>query len=438
MTNRPIRGVLGRHMHRIGVLFAGGVALAVASGCAGLDRSARSADASRERLQSLVAGSEGVPAAGVVVARIDRAGRERALAVGCARFAADGIACERALTLDDKMRVASVSKLFVAVGVLQLVDAGRLDLDSDVSVLLGFPLRNPAYPQSAITVRQLLSHTSTLRDGERYNIAPPGTLCDLLADAGRFEPAHAPGKHFHYSNINFGVLGALIERASGERFDLYMRRSVLAPAGIAAGYNWSGLASLPLSNVAVLYRRRAPDSEVWDPSGVWQAQVDSFAANVREPTVPDGYTLGSNPTLFSPQGGLRIAPIDVARLVRMLFAGNGQANKSVKLSDESRALLCKPVFSAGGSSVTGDDEGGSYSAFGTGAQPKSIAGHAWCGHFAEAYGLKGGALYDAKRGETLVYFVTGYGGEPPVGDKRYPGLDALEAAAFDTALAMQP
>jgi hypothetical protein len=94
------------------------------------------------------------------------------------------------------------------------------------------------------------------------------------------------------------------------------------------------------------------------------------------------------------------------------------------------------VFGDPASTVSGDTEGGLYTAFGVGAQPKSIANRAWCGHFAEAYGLKGGALHDTASGETLVYFVTGYAAAPPPGDQRYPGLDALEAAAFDIALGL--
>jgi CubicO group peptidase (beta-lactamase class C family) len=395
----------------------------------------------REALGKVVSGSEGVAVAGVVVVRRDAKGRERALAQGCAEFAPDGGACARPLAVDMRMRVASVSKFFVAVGALQLVDAGKLDLDADVSTVLGYELRNPAHPTSAITLRQLLAHTSTLRDAERYNIAPPGSLRDLLADAGRFEPAHAPGRHFNYANINFGVIGALIERASGQRFDRFMNENVLAPAGIRAGFNWSGIETTPRAQVVTLYRKRPPDAEVWEPTGPWRAQVDAFEVTARAPSVPNDYVLGLNPTLFSPQGGLRISAKDVARFIDLTLGAGARAKRGaprVDLKPATRAVLCRPVFDASlaaqPGAVTGNDEGAFYTAFGVGAQPKPIAGRLWCGHFAEAYGLKGGALYDARRRETLVYFVTGYGDDPPLGDKRYPGLDAVEAAAFDAAL----
>src|SRR4051794_22772706 len=65
----------------------------------------------------------------------------------------------RRLTVDDPVRIASVSKLVVALGVMRLAEERRLDLDRDVSDYLGWRLRNPAFPDRPITLRLLLSHT---------------------------------------------------------------------------------------------------------------------------------------------------------------------------------------------------------------------------------------------------------------------------------------
>ena len=68
---------------------------------------------------------------------------------------ADGVAdpqSGRRVTVDDPVRVASISKLVVAVGVMELVEAGKLDLDGDVSRWLGWRLRNPAFPDRPITL----------------------------------------------------------------------------------------------------------------------------------------------------------------------------------------------------------------------------------------------------------------------------------------------
>src|SRR5690242_14123245 len=79
---------------------------------------------------------------------------------------AEGIADPRSgrmVTPDDPVRVASVSKLVATIGVMKLVEAGKLDLDSDVSRWLGWALRNPAFPDRPVTLREILSHTSSVR-----------------------------------------------------------------------------------------------------------------------------------------------------------------------------------------------------------------------------------------------------------------------------------
>ena len=68
----------------------------------------------------------------------------------------------RSVTPDDPVRIASISKLVVAIGVMRLVEQGKLNLDADVSRNLGWQLRNPAFPDRPITLRQLLSHTSSV------------------------------------------------------------------------------------------------------------------------------------------------------------------------------------------------------------------------------------------------------------------------------------
>ena len=76
-------------------------------------------------------------------------------------------------TGDTKYRIASISKLITAAGVWQLIEQGLVDPDADVSSYLGFSLRNPHYPDTPITVKMLMSHTSSIRDGGKpgsYNI----------------------------------------------------------------------------------------------------------------------------------------------------------------------------------------------------------------------------------------------------------------------------
>ena len=102
----------------------------------------------------------------------------------------------RLLTADDPVRIASISKLVVGLGVMRLVESGVLDLDRDVSAWLGWSLRHPAYPDIPITLRLLLSHRSSLTDAAGYVIPYDAALQDKLGEPGAWDAEHAPGRFF--------------------------------------------------------------------------------------------------------------------------------------------------------------------------------------------------------------------------------------------------
>ena len=145
----------------------------------------------------------------------------------------------RRATPDDPVRIASVSKLVVAIGVMRLVEQGVLDLNADASHTLGWPLRNPAFPDQPVSLAMLLSHTSSLRDGEdKYVIPLGGSLKQALADPSVWDARHPPGEsYFAYSNFNFPVVASVMETATGERFDRLLKRLVLDPMKLGACFN---------------------------------------------------------------------------------------------------------------------------------------------------------------------------------------------------------
>ena len=93
---------------------------------------------------------------------------------------------QKPITRYTKLRVASVSKMFTMFTIMQLVDEGKIDLDTDVSEYLGFRLRNPNFPDMPITVRMLASHTSTLRDGKIYSLPPQYSIEEFFKPSGKF------------------------------------------------------------------------------------------------------------------------------------------------------------------------------------------------------------------------------------------------------------
>lgn len=135
-------------------------------------------------------------------------------------------------------QAASVAKAFTATAVLQLRDAGRLDLEDAVATHL------PGFPWRGITVRHLLNHTSGLPDLELFEAAvakDPGLVVkaeDLVPALRAWDrPLRSePGEAFRYSNINYQLLARIVERASRQAFPDYMREHVFRPAGMQETY----------------------------------------------------------------------------------------------------------------------------------------------------------------------------------------------------------
>lgn len=133
------------------------------------------------------------------------------------------------LTPTTPASVGSLSKSFTAFAVLQLVDQGRLDLDSPVvDHLPGFTVRG-ADP-GVITVRMLLSHTSGLPNPTL--VATTGSLADDVAAISELSVSSPPGTSYAYSNLNYRTLALLVEVLSGQPFDSYLRDHVFEPLGM--------------------------------------------------------------------------------------------------------------------------------------------------------------------------------------------------------------
>ena len=361
----------------------------------------------------------------------DRAGERGSFVEGFADPTAG-----RALTIDDPVRVASVSKLVVAVGVMKLVEQGKLDLDGDASAWLGWSLRNPAFPERPVSLRQLLSHTSSVRDhDDQYAIPLGGSVRAEMEKAASWDSAHGPGDgYFTYSNMNFPIIASIVERVTGERFDLWMRREVLEPLQIDACYNWPACSDAAVSRAIVLMQDGKP---VRDDLGGKRPDCPVF---VRDGDSCDlsRWRPGENGALFSPQGGLRISARGLARIGRLLLGG-GELDGVRLLSPQSVDALLTPVWVFDG--ANGDTDHGFYCSYGLASQriPTRAAGcrddpvgngRTRVGHAGDAYGLRSGVWMDRARGTGVAFFVTGLSADPPRGDSAFR---AAEEAAFRRA-----
>jgi CubicO group peptidase (beta-lactamase class C family) len=139
------------------------------------------------------------------------------------------------MTPETRFDLASVSKMFTAVAIAQLVERGKLKYSDRIAQYVPDWLS----PESrAITIDQLLTHTSGLgdyltpvmedRSGHSYR-----NLSDYEEIARHDVPVFPPGTGFQYSNTGYLLLGAVIEKITGEPYDVWVRKNVFEPAGMA-------------------------------------------------------------------------------------------------------------------------------------------------------------------------------------------------------------
>ena len=207
------------------------------------------------------------------------------------------------LRTDHIFRIASISKSFTATSLMQQVEAGRVSLQDDVSTLAGFPVRNPLYPDRVITLEMLLSHRSSINDSQGYfslDAIDPSKNPSWKDGYNKY----APGEGYLYCNLNYNLAGAILERLSGERFDLYVKRHILEPLGLYGGYC---VDSLDGGRFARIYEYRT-DSGRFNPSPA--------AYNPRSAEIA-AYERGRSTPVFSPTGGMKISAGDLARYMVM-------------------------------------------------------------------------------------------------------------------------
>jgi CubicO group peptidase (beta-lactamase class C family) len=241
------------------------------------------------------------------------------------------VATRTPIARDSIVRLCSMTKLITSTAVLMLMEDGRLKLDDPVEkflpalkdrkVLVGGTADAPELvpAQRPVTIRDLLSHTSGycyefLAPGEplrelyhRAEISKARDFDDYVARVARVPLVAQPGTEFHYS-ISTDLLGAVVEKASGQPFDEFLQQRIFAPLGLRDTGFW--VPDEKLSRVAKVHARDASGKLIIDPGFAQQP------ANAK-PAVPSG------------GGGLFSTAADYARFAQMLL--NGGELDSVRL-----------------------------------------------------------------------------------------------------------
>jgi CubicO group peptidase (beta-lactamase class C family) len=175
------------------------------------------------------------------------------------------------MTNNTILNIASISKTITATAIMQLWEQGKLELEEDINIYLGFDVRNPNYPEIPITIKQLLTHTSSIADGSAIKIGykcgdPQISLNEWIENyflpSGEFynekENFHnnKPDSLREYSNMGFGLLGLIVEEVSGKPFNKYVDENIFEPLNM----NDSGyfLSEVDSSKLATTYMYLGP------------------------------------------------------------------------------------------------------------------------------------------------------------------------------------
>ena len=284
------------------------------------------------------------------------------------------------LTDDCIFRIASISKSFSATSIMQLVEANKLSLNDDVSKLVGFSIRNPKYPEIVITLRMLLSHLSSINDSQGYfsldSINP-----SINPNWKKCYNDYEPGKGYEYCNLNFNMAGSIIEKVSGERFDLYVKRHILDPLKLYGGYC---VDSLDKSRFATIYEYNVDSSRFYVSPNAYAPRSKEIA----------NYVMGYTTPIFSPTGGMKISATDLAKY--MLMHSNFGKYGGTRIISKRSAREMQTKLS--------EEEG-----YGLALETteKMIPGKTVKGHTGSAYGLFSAMFFHPKEKFGIVVISNG-------------------------------
>ena len=304
-------------------------------------------------------------------------------------------------------RVASISKLVTTLGVMRLVEDGQLELDRDVGDYLGWKLRNPHFPEAKITLRMLLSHTSSLRDDADY-FWPEGHRIRDKIEGKAWSSDAPPGAQFSYANLPWGLIGTVMEKVTGERFDRLMHRLVIGPLGLSGGYSPAHMSPEQVRRIATLYRKGVP-------------QVDDYSKEAPAPRAGPSYVPGENGTLFAPQGGLRASAADLGRVMRMLMQRGELDGKRFLKAETVEVILSRQWTRQDGKPDRfhawglGNQHFLDVSGAGFGDRLVEGGGFTAVGHHGDAYGLTGIFAFDPRTKNGIIFLTGGPGFDPRPG-----------------------
>lgn len=324
---------------------------------------------------------------------LDNNGNSEIVSVGCANLEKKTL-----LHKDSIFRIASISKIIVAIGVLKLYEDGLVDLDEDLSKYLGFTVRNPLYPNDLITLRMLLTQTSSIIDDGIYDNGVykgyDGSNCtdeyipliELLTPKSKhFYKGYSefkPGTTFIYSNLGCGILACVCEKVTNKYFPEYIKEVLLNKLDIKSGFRLEDIAEI--DNLVGHYLYENNQFKLYrDYSSFKEVQCLK-------------YPLGDN--YRGVAGGLYISAPNLAKIMSMLM--NKGIYKNVKILKESTVIEMEKVQWEGVPTDPTYRKKGLQMIIMDQFTKEPLKGH-----FGNAYGLRSFMLYNSNGG--IIFLCNG-------------------------------
>lgn len=343
----------------------------------------------------------------------------------------------RPVEANDPVRIASISKLIMALTALRLMDEGKVDLSRDVSEYLGWSMRWPHRPDRPVSLARLLSHRAGLSDKAGY-IIPLGTSLEAkFADLAAWRDVEERERsEFDYANLGSPLVATVLEAASGERYDRLVERLVFAPLGVKACLNWIGCDADMQARAVTLYRDTGEIARD-GPEDLPPACTIPVAEGT--PCDLDFYVPGTNASIFSPQGGVRIGMVDLAKIGQALLALDHDRFLSSRAGEVWIYTMIEAANHMPREQRSPDFCGYGLGAYGMVDAPPCkddlfMDGRERIGHGGEAYGLRSGLWFSFDSGQGYAYFTTEV--PPPVGEVETASADPRETALIQRALDM--
>lgn len=317
--------------------------------------------------------SEKYGATGVQVAVIEQGKVTDAFVYGWATYQ------EEKMTVDHKVRVASVSKVILGITAMLLQEDGIVDLDEDFGVYWGSTAKNPNYPDHVISLRDIMHHTSSILC---YGDSQSKSYDSVRSCLSGFYNGMEPGviESYEYNNYAFCVLGMTLELAADRTIDDIIQEKLLGPLNIDAAFGSGDIEDT--DKLVTIYRLGN--------------EVNRSIAEQKNVHMSE--TPGADGTWFA--GGFTISAVDLAKIIAMLGSDGeyyGKRYLSADSVEQMETYIGKPK------------ENGAYQATPLFYRTNCYGREGIYFHDGSAYGAETCVSYDPLTGDGFVVLTTGTG-----------------------------